>query len=143
MPCNGTKNKEVMGNLNNQSWEELWNSEQAEKVRYTVRHCDRNCWMIGSVSPAMKKYIWKPALWVIKHKFLRFFKKEKYSMFENKIVRDFRDGKISKEDLDRCSTCDMNAKVNNGLSEASMEQLKNKTGEEIVDADIAKQMRSK
>jgi len=143
MPCNGTKNKEVMGNLNKQTWDELWNSEQAEKVRYTVRHCDRNCWMIGSVSPAMKKYIWKPALWVIKHKFLRFFKKEKYSMFENKIVRDFRDGKISKEDLDRCSTCDMNAKVNNGLSEASMEQLKNKTGEEIVDADIAKQMRSK
>ena len=31
MPCNGTKDKEVMGNLNNQTWEELWNSEQAEK----------------------------------------------------------------------------------------------------------------
>lgn len=143
MPCNGTKNKEVMGNLNNQTWDELWNSEQAEKVRNTVRHCDRNCWMIGSVSPAMKKYIWKPALWVVKHKFLRFFKKEKYSMFENQIVRDYRDGKVTKEELDRCSTCDMHAKVNNGLSEASMEQLKNKTGEEIVDADIARQMNGK
>ena len=29
---------------------------------------------------------------------------------------------------------------NNGLSEASKEQLKHKTGEEIVDADIAQQM---
>lgn len=143
MPCNGTKNKEVMGNLNNQSWEKLWNSEQAEKVRNTVRHCDRQCWMIGSVSPAMHKYIWKPALWVIKHKFLRFFKKEKYSMYENKIVRDYKEGKITKEELDKCSTCDMNCVIHDGLSKASKEQLKDKSGEEIVDADIAKQMENK
>ncbi len=141
MPCNGTKDKEVMGNLNEQSWDELWNSNQAEKVRNKVRHCDRQCWMIGSVSPAMHKYIWVPAWWVIKHKFLRFFKKEKYSMYENKIVRDFRDGKVTKEELDACSTCDMNCVVNNGLSEASKEQLKNKTGEEIVEADLKKQMK--
>lgn len=106
MPCNGTKEKQVMGNLNRQSWEELWNSEQAEKVRSFVRNCDRNCWMIGSVSPAMHKYIYKSAAWVIKHKFLRFFKKKKYSMYENKIVQDFRDGKVSKEELDALSTCE-------------------------------------
>lgn len=106
MPCNGTKEKQVMGNLNRQSWEELWNSEQAEKVRSFVRNCDRNCWMIGSVSPAMHKYIYKPAAWIIKHKFLRFFKKKKYSMYENKIVQDFRDGKVSKEELDALSTCE-------------------------------------
>ena len=140
MPCNGTKDKEVMGNLNEQSWDELWNSEQAEKVRNKVRHCDRQCWMIGSVSPAMHKYIWKPAWWVIKHKFLRFWKKEKYSMFENKIVRDYRDGKVSKEELDKCSTCDLNCVANNGLSKDSIEQLKHKTGEEIVDADIKRQL---
>ena len=61
-------------------------------------------------------------------------------MYENKIVRDFRDGKITKEELDKCSTCDMCAKINNGLSQESMEQLKNKSGEEIVDEDIKKQM---
>lgn len=106
MPCNGTKNKEVMGNLNTKSWEELWNSPEAEQVRKKVRCCDRNCWMIGSVSPAMHKYIWVPFFWVLKHKFLFFFKKKKYSMFENKIVRDYRDGKVSKEELDKCSTCE-------------------------------------
>ena len=111
MPCNGTKEKEVMGNINTQTWDELWNSEEAEAVRRKVRCCDRNCWMIGSVSPAMHKYIWKPALWVVKHKFLFFFKKKKYSMYENKIVRNFRDGKISKEELDACSTCENCAKV--------------------------------
>ena len=97
--------------------------------------------MIGSVSPAMHKYIWKPAWWVIKHKFLRFYKKEKYSMFENQIVRDYKDGKVSKEELDKCSTCDMNCIVNDGLSEESKKQLEEKTGEEIVNEDIEKQMK--
>ncbi len=106
MPCNGTKEKLIMGNLNNQSWEELWGSDAAENVRKAVRSCDRNCWMIGSVSPAMHKYIWVPLIWVLKHKFLFFFKKKKYSMYENKIVRDFRDGKVTKEELDSCSTCE-------------------------------------
>ena len=116
MPCNGTKNKEVMGNLNVQTWDDLWNGKKAEEVRAKVRCCDRNCWMIGSVSPAMHKYIWVPLFWVLKHKFLRFFKKKKYSMYENKIVRDFRDGKVSKGELDACSTCEMicNCQKNQG-----------------------------
>lgn len=139
MPCNGTKDKEVMGNLNMQTWDELWNSSEAEAVRAKVRCCDRDCWMIGSVSPAMHKYFMKPFWWVIRHKFLRFFKKKKYSMYENKIVRDFRDGKVSKEELDACSTCDMCAKINDGLSDASKEQLKTKSGEEIVNADVESQ----
>lgn len=115
VPCNGTRDKEVMGNLNRQEWDELWNSPEAEKVRSKVRCCDRNCWMIGSVSPAMHKYIWKPAWWVIKHKFLFFWKKKKYSMYENRIVRDFRDGRVTKEELDRCSTCDYQATIRDGL----------------------------
>lgn len=104
MPCNGTKEKEVMGNLKVQNWDELWNSSNAEKVRDKVRKCNRNCWMIGSVSPAMHKYIIIPLIWVIKHKFFKFGKK--YSMFENKVVRDYKNGKIKKEELDRCSTCE-------------------------------------
>ncbi len=141
MPCNGTKDKEVMGNLNTQTFDELWNSEKAEEVRRKVRHCERQCWMIGSVSPAMHKYIWKPALWVFHHKFLRFYKKKKYSMYELKVVRDYRDGLVTKEQLDRCSTCDLHAVVNNGLSAASQEQLKNRSGEEIVAEDIANQQK--
>lgn len=141
MPCNGTKDKEVMGNLNEVSWDELWNSKQAEEVRKKVRCCDRNCWMIGSASPAMKKYIIKPALWVTKHKFLNIFKDKKYSMYENKIVRDYRDGKVTKEEIDKRSTCDINAVANDGLSIASKEILKIKRGEDIVDADIINQMK--
>jgi hypothetical protein len=62
-------------------------------------------------------------------------------MYENKIVRDYRDGKVSKEELDQCSTCDLCATVNDGLSETSKAQLKDRTGEEIVEADIAAQMK--
>ena len=61
-------------------------------------------------------------------------------MYENKIVRDYRDGKVTKEELDKCSTCDLNCVINDGLSEASKKQLKDKTGEEIVNADINNQM---
>lgn len=106
MPCNGTKEKEVMGNLNSQTWDELWNSPEAVSVRNKVRHCDRQCWMIGSVSPAMHKYIWKPGWWVIRHKLRSVFGKKAYSMYENKICCDLRDGKVTKEELDRCSTCE-------------------------------------
>ena len=135
MPCNGTKDKEVMGNLNRQSWDELWNSPEAEAVRKKVRACERNCWMIGSVSPAMHKYIWKPAWWVVRHRFLRFWKKKKYSMYENRIVRDYRDGRVSKAELDACSTCDLRGEICNGLSAASQAQLKDRSGEEIVGSD--------
>ena len=87
----------------------------------------------------MHKYIWVPATWVIKHKFLRYFKDNKYSMYENKICCDYRDGKVTKEELDKLSTCDINGEISDGLSEKSRQQLINKTGEEIVDADIKAQ----
>lgn len=131
MPCNGTKDKEVMGNLNEQSWDELWNSEAAEQVRKKVRCCDRNCWMIGSVSPAMHKYIWVPGFWVAWHKFKALFMKKPYSMYENKIVRDYRDGKVSKEELDWCSTCEMCSPVNDDLSKAFGEKLREDFVEEV------------
>ena len=139
MPCNGTRDKEVMGNLNSQTWEALWNSEKAEAVRKKVRCCDRNCWMIGSVSPAMHKYIWVPGCWVVWHKLKSLFLKKPYSMYESKIVRAYRDGKVIKAELDQCSTCDFCAGIYDGLSEASKAQVKTRTGEEIVDADISAQ----
>ena len=111
MPCNGTREKLSMGNLNRQSWEGLWHSPQAEAVRGQVRHCGRNCWMIGSASPAMHKYLWKPALWVLRHKIKALFTDKPYSMFEEKRVRDHRDGKLTREALDRCSTCEGCAEV--------------------------------
>ena len=105
-----------------------------------MRACDRSCWMIGSVSPAMRKYIWKPAFWVVRHK-LKFWTKKKYSMWENRICRDLRDGRVTKEELDRCSTCDLCAVASDGLSDSSRQQLQGRTGEQIVDEDISRQLK--
>lgn len=62
-------------------------------------------------------------------------------MYESKIVRDYRDRKVTKGELNKCSTCDMCATINDSLSEASKAMLVGKTGEEIVDADILAQMK--
>ena len=84
IPCNGMAQKAVMGNLKEApDWDTLWNSKQAKAVRAQTRNCPRNCWMIGSVSPAMHKYIWVPGWWVFKHKFL---KGGKYSLKENSFI---------------------------------------------------------
>ena len=73
-----------MGNLHDiGDWDTLWNSDQAKAVRAATKQCDRNCWMIGSVSPAMHKYIWVPAWCVVKHKFL---KGGKYALSENAFI---------------------------------------------------------
>lgn len=66
MPCNGMEMS--MGNIKEKSFEEIWNSPEADKVRMAVRDCKRGCWMIGSAAPAMKKNIAGPGLWVLKNK---------------------------------------------------------------------------
>jgi len=66
LPCNGMEAS--MGSLKESSFKEIWGSPAALAVRQRVCDCDANCWMIGSVSPAMKKHIRVPASWVIKAK---------------------------------------------------------------------------
>jgi len=75
-PCNGMDEaspENSMGNLNEQSFEEIWNSERASRVKAKARGCQKNCWMIGTASPAIKKHLAGPLRWVIKHKFKSLF----------------------------------------------------------------------
>lgn len=74
MPCNGSDEPMIMGNLKEQSFNEIWNSHRANEIRRQVKSCPKQCWMIGSASPAMKKRVWVPAMWVAKNK-LRMLKK--------------------------------------------------------------------
>lgn len=72
LPCNGMEKScwfDTMGNLNNvETFEEIWHSEQAKAVREKVAHCPKKCWMIGSVSPVMKKYMPNILPWIVKNK---------------------------------------------------------------------------
>ncbi len=85
LPCNGMIEKQSMGNLHEKTWEEIWHSKQANRVRENVKNCPKNCWMIGSVSPAMHKRIWIPAWWVFQHKITgRGYSLEENSFFKSK-----------------------------------------------------------
>ncbi|MBM9514814.1 radical SAM protein [Desulfogranum marinum] len=68
LPCNGSDHPMIMGNLHEQDFDTIWKSEQSEKIRQMVKNCDKQCWMIGSASPAMKKRIFVPLKWVAMNK---------------------------------------------------------------------------
>ena len=73
-PCNGLEEKlwfDSMGNLNEKTFNEIWNGEKAVEIRKRIKNCPKNCWMIGTVAPVMKKNIWKPTGWILKNKFKR------------------------------------------------------------------------
>ena len=71
-PCNGLEERywqESMGNIRTvDSFEQLWQGEKAMKARALVKTCPKNCWMVGTAAPVMKKYIKHPLKWVIKNK---------------------------------------------------------------------------
>lgn len=71
-PCNGLEErywKESMGNIRSaKTFAEMWEGPQAQKVRELVRTCPKNCWMVGTAAPVMKKYVKYPAGWVARNK---------------------------------------------------------------------------
>ena len=71
-PCNGLEKRfwmESFGNIRQaHSFSELWSGERADKVRALVSTCPKNCWMVGTAAPVMKKYLRHPACWVLSNK---------------------------------------------------------------------------
>jgi MoaA/NifB/PqqE/SkfB family radical SAM enzyme len=68
LPCNGMDKKESMGNIRKQHFSEIWESERAAEIKQMVRKCNKQCWMIGSAVPAIKKNLFKTVLWIMKSK---------------------------------------------------------------------------
>ncbi len=74
LPCNGTDPgvwQESMGNLHNDEFATIWASARARRVRELVASCPKNCWMIGTVSPVMRRSPWVAARWVAAAKLKR------------------------------------------------------------------------
>ena len=70
-PCNGLEErfwKDSMGNIKDSKFIDIWRSEKADMVRDKVANCPKNCWMVGTASPVMHKYISKPLKWVLRNK---------------------------------------------------------------------------
>jgi len=63
-----------MGNLAEQSWEDIFQDEKAEGIRKQVSACRQNCWMVGSARTSMRnsKFTrlpkWQPFWWVLAQK---------------------------------------------------------------------------
>ncbi|SJM91357.1 Radical SAM domain protein [Crenothrix polyspora] len=104
-PCNGLEDrywKESMGNIRDvATFDELWFSEQAEKVRGLVRTCPKNCWMVGTAAPVMKKYIKHPTSWVVKNKIKSMLGKPicidnvpRYNVGQDPLQGDLRGGSV-------------------------------------------------
>nr|MBC8360112.1 radical SAM protein [Candidatus Desulfatibia profunda] len=68
LACNGSEKPLVMGDLKIHSFEDIWKSGEAEKVRATVKNCQQNCWMTGTAVPAMRKNPLAPIKWVASNK---------------------------------------------------------------------------
>lgn len=72
LPCNGMERKywfESFGNLRDANdFNMLWQGSRAQKIRENVKKCPKRCWMIGSASPVIKKYVKYPAKWVLINK---------------------------------------------------------------------------
>ncbi|MBI5207286.1 MAG: radical SAM protein [Candidatus Firestonebacteria bacterium] len=84
LPCNGMDLKDSMGNIKEQTFNDIWNSEQAFEVRKKVESCNKQCWMTGNAVPVMKKHINIPAKWVLKNKLRIIMNKEPNLCFPDK-----------------------------------------------------------
>ena len=84
LACNGMNMKVPMGNIREQTFDEIWNSENARTVRDKVKTCRKECWMVGSAAPAIKKNPYKPAIWVLKNKLRVLMNKEPILCFPEK-----------------------------------------------------------
>jgi len=88
LACNGMNEKKSMGNLNQSSWEQIWEGKQAEEVRSIVRDCPKNCWMIGSAAPAIWQHPITPLLWVANCKLRSIFGKDIKKFIKTRVTKD-------------------------------------------------------
>jgi Fe-coproporphyrin III synthase len=71
--CNVRPDLKV-GNLDNQTWDEIYHSQTAQKAREQVAQCKQNCWMVGSARTAMRNPQFTklpklaPMMWVVQNK---------------------------------------------------------------------------
>lgn len=72
LPCNGMEKNiwhQDFGNIKDyENFDSLWGNDDAVKIREAVKKCKKNCWMIGTVSPVMKKYPSNPLEWILRNK---------------------------------------------------------------------------
>jgi MoaA/NifB/PqqE/SkfB family radical SAM enzyme len=67
-PCNGSQEEWIIGNIKEQSYEEIMNSPKAKEALEEVKNCTRECSFIVTERHDMLRRPWVPILWIIKNK---------------------------------------------------------------------------
>jgi radical SAM protein with 4Fe4S-binding SPASM domain len=65
-PCNILNH--AVGNLVQDDFSAIWESESAYKVRNTVKNCPTPCWMVCTAKPSIKRNKIKAGWWLVKSK---------------------------------------------------------------------------
>ena len=67
-PCNGSCEEWKLGNIKEDSFENIMNSDKAREMMEKVRDCKRNCTFIVTERHDMVRRPWVPIKWIIKNK---------------------------------------------------------------------------
>lgn len=67
-PCNGSDEEWVIGNIKDDSIENIMNSPKAQEAGTKVSKCQRNCAFIVTERHDMVRKPWKPIWWILKNK---------------------------------------------------------------------------
>lgn len=65
-PCNIMTNS--IGNILENDFDDIWQSEKAEAIRAVVKKCPNPCWMLCTAKPAIKRSWFRAGLWILKEK---------------------------------------------------------------------------
>lgn len=75
MPCNGSDEKWIMGNLSQNTFDNIWNSARAAAIRKQVAACRKDCAFIGTARFEMLRNPFRPISWILSNKIRLIFKK--------------------------------------------------------------------
>jgi len=67
-PCNGTREEWILGNIKNNSFNEILESKKSQSILEEISNCKRNCSFIVTERHDMVRRPWEPVFWVIKNK---------------------------------------------------------------------------
>ena len=67
-PCNGSKEEWIIGNLKDNTFEEIMDSQKAKDIMLSISQCERNCAFIVTERHDMVRRPWIPIKWVIDNK---------------------------------------------------------------------------
>ena len=67
-PCNGSGEEWIIGNIKEDSFENIMASDKAREAMEKVRNCKRNCTFIVTERHDMVRRPWIPIMWVLKNK---------------------------------------------------------------------------